>query len=431
MAANTDKSLQKQLIYSIFVRNHTREGTFKAIIPDLPRIRELGTDIIWLMPIHPIGKAARKGSLGSPYAIADYRKINPEYGTLEDFRELVDAIHQQGMKCLIDVVYNHTSPDSLLYQTHPEYFYHKPDGRPGNHVGEWTDIIDLDYQVKELWDYQIETLIYWAQFVDGFRCDVASFVPLEFWKAARQAVEQVHPHTIWLAETVHRSFGQLARRSGLYSGRDTEMYEAFDLEYDYDTREAFDGLLTGRTALNHYLDLLSFQESVYPENYNKLRFLENHDTERIASLIKDETVMENYLALLFFLKGTAMIYGGQEYGNSVRPDLFNKDSIDWTVEHDFTPLIRRLVQIRQEQFGCCDYFEAQADEKNQIAVCYRYNPSNQLVGIFSLQGKTAAAEVQLPDGIYTDLISGSDLEIRDHQLTSIGRPVIIKQHIKK
>ena len=145
MAKNTDKNDRNQIMYSIFVRNYTAEGTFEGVRRDLDRIRGLGTDIIWLMPIHPTGEKCRKGTLGSPYAIRDYRAVNPEFGTLEDFQRLVDDIHAHGMKCVIDVVYNHTSPDSWLAEHHPEWFYHKPDGSFGNRVGEWWDVIDLDY----------------------------------------------------------------------------------------------------------------------------------------------------------------------------------------------------------------------------------------------------------------------------------------------
>ena len=123
MPADTNPMLQKQIIYSIFVRNHTKEGTFLSVIPDLDRIRDLGVDVVWLMPIHPTGEKGRKGALGSPYANRDYRAVNPEYGTLDDFRQLVDAIHARGMRCIIDVVYNHTSPDSVLFEQHPEFFY--------------------------------------------------------------------------------------------------------------------------------------------------------------------------------------------------------------------------------------------------------------------------------------------------------------------
>ena len=179
MAQNTDRSLQTQVIYSVYLRAHSEEGTFLSLIPDLDRIRALGADILWLLPIHPIGEVGKKGSLGCPYANRDYRSVNPAYGTLEDFRRLVDEIHGRGMKCIIDVVYNHTSPDSVLYRTHPEFFYHGPDGKPGNKIGDWADVIDLDYSVPALWDYQIESLCFWAGIVDGFRCDVASLVPLD------------------------------------------------------------------------------------------------------------------------------------------------------------------------------------------------------------------------------------------------------------
>ena len=132
-------------MYQIFVRNYSREGTFKEVEKDLDRIRSLGTDIVYFLPIHPTGEVKRKGTLGSPYAVKDYRAINPEYGTIDDFRELVAAIHDRGMKCIIDIVYNHTSPDSVLASEHPDWFYHKEDGTFGNRVGDWTDIIDLDY----------------------------------------------------------------------------------------------------------------------------------------------------------------------------------------------------------------------------------------------------------------------------------------------
>ena len=148
MAFDTDKGHRNQVMYSVFVRNYSPEGTFEGVRKDLQRIRDLGVDIIWLMPIHPLGEKARKGSLGSPYAIKNYREVNPEFGTLEDFKALVDDIHALGMKCIIDVVYNHTSPDSWLSQNHPQWFYHKPDGSFSNRVGDLTDIIDLDYSNK-------------------------------------------------------------------------------------------------------------------------------------------------------------------------------------------------------------------------------------------------------------------------------------------
>ena len=217
MAVNTDLSLRRQVIYSVFVRGHTKEGTFRALEGDLDRLKALGADILWLMPIHPIGEEGRKGTMGSPYAIRDYRAVNPDMGTVDDLCHLVDAIHDRGMKCIIDVVYNHTSPDSWLAEHHPEWFFHKPDGSLGNRFGDWWDVADLDYSHKELWEYQIETLKYWARLVDGFRCDVAPLVPLEFWKRAREEVAAVRPGCFWLCESVERGFHVAARAQGFAS----------------------------------------------------------------------------------------------------------------------------------------------------------------------------------------------------------------------
>ena len=246
MAKNTTKTYRNQIMYSVFVRNHTPGGTFEGVRRDLKRIKALGTDIVWLLPIHPIGEKCRKGTLGSPYAIRDYRAVNPEYGTLEDFQRLVDDIHALDMKCIIDVVYNHTSPDSWLAEHHPEWFYHKPDGSFGNRVGDWWDVIDLDYASPGLWDYQIETLKYWAGMVDGFRCDVAPLVPLDFWLRARAEVEAVRPGCFWLAESVEPSMIRECRAEGISVLSDSECYQAFDVCYDYDIFNTFQDYLEGK-----------------------------------------------------------------------------------------------------------------------------------------------------------------------------------------
>ncbi len=424
MASNTDPKLQNQIIYSVFVRNHTPEGTFRAVIPDLPRIRALGTDIVWLMPIHPIGVKSRKGSLGSPYANMDYRTVNPEYGTLEDFQALVDAIHGQGMKVMIDVVYNHTSPDSVLWREHPEFFYKKPDGNPGNHVGDWTDIIDLDYTVPALWDYQIETLKYWAGMVDGFRCDVASFVPVDFWKRARAEVERVRPGCLWLAESVHRSFNAYCRRQGMYVSRDVDAYEAFDIEYEYDIREALDRYLKGEGTLSNYMDLLNFQEFAYPENYNKLRFLENHDQPRIASFVPEEGDLINYTAMLYFLKGTTLLYAGQEVASDHLPSLFDKDTVNWNTGRDLTGLMRLLGRLKKEHLSPADSFFGVADDKNHIAVLTRDDGKARKIGVFSLKSMAGVVRVDAPDGVYENRIDGTPVTVQRGKLQCVGKPVI-------
>ena len=424
MSLNTDPRLQNAVLYSVFVRNHTPEGTFRAVIPDLPRIRALGTDIVWLMPIHPIGTVRRKGQLGSPYAISDYRGINPEYGTLQDLHALINAIHEQGMRCIIDVVYNHTSPDSVLYREHPEYFYRKPDGQPGNRIADWSDIIDLDYSHKDLWDCQLETLQYWAGIVDGFRCDVASLVPVSFWEHARSEINAKKPDFIWLAESVHLSFHVAARRRGLQAAADTELFRAFDMEYDYDIREVFERYLDGRTMVSNWLDMLNFQDFAYPAGYNKLRFLENHDLPRFASLIRDEVSLMNFTAMLYFLKGAILLYAGQEKENCRRPDLFNRDPVNWSAGTDMSSFLASLNRIRKAHLHPDDLFFAEGNDASEIAVCQRDNLVTRKIGVFSLRGHSDDIAVNAPDGTYTNLIDQSPVCVRKGLLHSDGMPVI-------
>lgn len=427
MAKNTEISLRNKVIYSVYVRNHTNDGTFNAVAEDLDRIKSLGTDIIWFMPIHPIGVKNKKGSLGCPYANKDYRTTNPEYGTMDDFKSLVEKIHAKGMKCMIDVVYNHTSPDSNLSVEHPEFFYRKPDGNFGNKVGDWSDIIDLDYSNKELWQYQIDSLVMWAKIVDGFRCDVASFVPVEFWKQAREAVAKVNPDCIWLAESVHSSFNVFSRKSGIYTASDYELFDAFDMEYDYDIREVFDKYLKGETTLSNYMDMFNYQETIYPQNYDKMRCLENHDQPRICHYVKEKSDLENYTAFLYFLKGSTLIYAGQEFGCDETPSLFDKDVFPRNTGIDLSNLLAKLDTIKKTVLDDDDYFKADADDENDIAILERDNNKSKKVGIFSLKSKSADVKVDLPDGDYKNEISGETVAVSNGKVHCNGNAIIIRK----
>ena len=423
MAENTDARLQKQIIYSIYVRAHTEEGSFLSIIPDLDRIRALGTDWIWFMPIHPIGVKGKKGSLGCPYANRDYRATNPAYGSMEDFRQLCGAIHERGMKVMIDVVYNHTSPDAVLLAEHPEFYWRDKHGKTGNKIGDWADVIDLDYRCRGLWDYQIESLRTWASLVDGFRCDVASFVPSEFWKRARAAVAEVRPGCVWLGESVHLSFGNFARREGFLCARDTELYEAFDIEYQYDVWESFERFLAGEAPLHEWTEQLNFQEAVYPDNYNKLRFLENHDQPRIAARVKDERARESFTAMLFFLKGTTLLYAGQEFSCTHRPSLFEREVFPRT-GRDIGARLAHLAAIKKEALGEEDSFVARADDEHAVAVMERIGAGRHAVGVFPLRGEGASVKVEVPDGAYDELIGGGRVLVKNGQISCTGEPVI-------
>lgn len=425
MAFDTDKGLRNQVMYSVFVRNYSPEGTFEGVRKDLQRIRDLGVDIIWLMPIHPLGEKARKGSLGSPYAIKNYREINPEFGTLEDFKALVSDIHALGMKCIIDVVYNHTSPDSWLSDNHPEWFYHKPDGSFGNRVGDWTDIIDLDYANKELWDYQIDTLKMWAEIVDGFRCDVASLVPLEFWLRAREEVGKVRENCIWLSESIEHGFIRYIRSQGMTALSDSEIYQAFDIAYEYDVAGDFIDCLLGKISLADYAKVLNLQETIYPHNYVKLRFLENHDRPRAHQLIADEKALRVWTAFMYFQKGMPLIYNGQETGATHLPTLFDKDTIDFSVKVDLTPLMKKLYTICKDEIMTDSDYKVESPCDGVLTAMHTAK-CGKLLGVFPVKTTGALVNVQVPDGTYKDLITGRDVEVHFGMLSVSDEAVIIR-----
>ena len=425
MAVNTPKTCRNQIMYSVFVRNHTGEGTFEGVRRDLNRIKSLGTDVIWLMPIHPIGEQKRKGTLGSPYAIRDYRAVNPEFGTLDDFKRLMDDIHAHGMKCVIDVVYNHTSPDSVLAATHPEWFYHRADGSFGNRVGDWSDVIDLDYSDPALWDYQIETLKQWAAIVDGFRCDVAPLVPLAFWLKARAEVEPVRPGCLWLAESVEPGFIAWCRSQGMNALSDAELYQAFDLCYDYDIVDDWRAYLAGKAPLGRYAEAVSRQETAYPDNYVKLRFLENHDNPRAAFAIPDDRARRNWTAFLYFQKGMTLLYGGQEVSASHRPDLFERDPVDWNGGEDISPTLKRLAALKRDPILTDSTYTVKALRHDVIRAVHK-SAAGTLTGVFSMRGEAALVEVEAPDGSYTNLADGQTVEVYGGKLPCKGEPLVIK-----
>jgi glycosidase len=343
-------------IYQIFLRNFTHEGTFTAAVPRLAGIAAMGFSHICLTPVHPIGKAARKGNLGSPYAISDYRAIDPALGTIEDFKAFLDAAHSLGLKVMMDVVYNHTSPDSALAKEHPDWFLggaepmteavaaapgnaFNPRGRVARKCADWSDVIDLDYgSSPQLWMELMSILVLWREMgVDGFRCDVASLVPVDFWKQARQRVNQYDPGTrkdkyplLWLAESVHPKFLKQIRDSGFGAWSEPELHSVFDLSYDYDGWERMEEVWAGWRPARDYFEYLYIQETLYPRGARKLRFLENHDQPRSAARFTTPEALRAWTALSHFIPGRAFVYMGQELGIRHKPELFEKDPVDWS-----------------------------------------------------------------------------------------------------
>lgn len=430
MAYCTKTDLRNQVIYSIYVRNYSEEGTFLEVEKDLDRIKGLGVDIIWFLPIYPIGQEKRKGILGSPYAIADYRKVNPELGTMDDFKHLVEGIRTRGMRVMLDIVYNHTSPDSWLAKNHPEYFYKTPEGEMGNRVGDWGDIVDLDYGNKELWDYQIDTLKMWAGIVDGFRCDVAPLVSLAFWLKAREEVARVNPECIWLSESVEPEFIVDMRAKGMTNLSDSEIFQAFDMCYDYDIFKYFRQYLNWEGTLGRYVEAVNMQEYIYPANYVKMRYLENHDQDRAKEIIPKESALRNWTAFLYFQKGATLLYAGQENQNETRPDLFNKDVINLDGSRDISDMLRQLYQIKKLPVVAKSSYRLSADEGLGAAIGEHkeIQGKGRLLGIFSFEGKCGQVEAGIQDGTYTNMVNGKEIRIEDGKIDLKMCPVIIKEN---
>jgi len=363
-------------VYQIFLRNFTPEGSFRAAIPELGRIASMGFDWIYLTPVHPIGRAARKGALGSPYAISDYWRINPELGDIGDFRAFLAAAHSAGLKVMIDVVYNHTSPDSVLAEEHPEWFMIEgeapaaargeleipaPGTRLGRKCADWSDVVDFDYSSSPaLWMELISALIQWRdEGVDGFRCDVASLVPVDFWKQARQRVNQYDPGTrrdryplLWLAESVHPGFLKKLRERGLGAWSEPELHAVFDLSYDYDGWERLEEVWAGGRSAAHYLEYLYAQETLYPAAARKLRFLENHDQPRAAHRFPQRPRLEAWTVLAFFIPGVSLAYMGQEYALATRIGLFEKEPVDWSARDErFAAFFTRTLAACRDAKG--------------------------------------------------------------------------------
>jgi glycosidase len=361
-----------------------------------------------LLPIHPIGHVGRKGVDGCPYSISDYYGIAEELGTMNDFDRLVEEAHQKGLKVMLDIVFNHTSRDSKLTKEHPEWFYKNEDGGFANRIGDWSDVTDLTYEDPKQWTYLIDNLIFWAKKVDGFRCDVAPLVPLEFWQEAREAVEKVSEGHVWLTESVHPHFIQYIRSLGHDAHSDGEMYEVFDIGYDYDIDDFYEGYLKGEVSFSSYIEAVEKQDFMYPKNYIKLRAFENHDKSRLSAKVKDEYMFKNMLAMSFFFKGTPMLYNGVEVMSTKHLTLFDKDPIDWQEHEDITSFLKQLIALKKHPLNRDGHFKVHFKDGGAV-LSYELN-NQKMVGLFNVEG-TLLQNIPLEPGTYKNALTNQDITI--------------------
>ncbi len=322
-----------KVIYEVNLRQYTTAGTFKKFQEHLPRLKELGIGILWFMPLHQIGEVNRKGTLGSYYSVKDYYSIDSSYGTKEDFKNLVNEIHNQGMYVIVDWVANHTAWDNDLNKTNPEFYKKDSLGNFVPPVPDWQDVIALDYKNKNLWEYMSDAMTYWIKEfnIDGFRCDVAGMVPTEFWNYSRKKLDKIKPVFMlaeWETPDLH--------------------FEAFDMTYSWDVYHIMNDIYKGEKKAKAILKQLEKEKKQYPENAFRMRFLTNHDEnswngtefERLGEGV------EAFAVVSATIPGMFLLYSGQEIGLNKRLDFFEKDPIEWK-ESNLTDFYKKLISLKK------------------------------------------------------------------------------------
>lgn len=325
------------VIYEIFPRNYSQKGDFNSITADLDRLNNLGVTVLWLMPIHPIGREKAKGTIGSPYAVKDYYAINPDYGTKTDLQKLIAEAHRRKMKVIIDIVANHTAWDSVMMKNKSFYTQDKT-GNIIPPVPDWKDVADLNYDNAELRKYMIEMLKTWIRDydLDGFRCDVAGFVPTDFWESARAEVDKIKPNTIWLAE---------------WESPDL-LTKAFDLDYSWANHSAMMNVLQGNVPASEIRKVWEADKAKFPKNALLMRFSDNHDERRAIARFGEKGALAAQ-ALAFTLDGVPMFYNGMEAGDTTEsgaPALFEKLPIFWQFAErrpEFPRFYKEMIQLRK------------------------------------------------------------------------------------
>ncbi len=316
-AAGRPEWLKDAVLYEVNIRQYTPEGTFDAFAEHLPRLKKLGVDILWLMPVHPISEKNRKGTLGSYYSVRDYQGINPEFGTLDDFKRLVNRSHELGMKVIIDWVANHTGWDHKWISEHPDWYTQDSTGAIISPNPDWSDIADLNFAVQPMRREMIREMQYWLREtdIDGFRCDVAWGVPQDFWEEARTSLDSVKPVYMLAEDEDHPEF----------------LEKAFDSNYAWKLHHLMNDVAQGKKnagVIKACFDSLP----PYANGSFPMQFITNHDENSWAGTVQERmgAAADAFAVLSFTVPGIPLIYSGQEAGLNKRLAFFEKDTISWS-----------------------------------------------------------------------------------------------------
>ncbi|MFY8188510.1 MAG: alpha-amylase family glycosyl hydrolase [Flavobacterium sp.] len=412
-------------IYQINTRQFTQEGTLQAAEKELTRIKELGVNIIMLMPIHPIGVENRKGSLGSPYSIKDYYGVNPELGTMQDLKNFIKKAHELDMYVILDWVANHTSWDNELVAKHPDWYIKNEEGKfMPTAWFDWSDVIDLNFDSPEVRKYMTDALRYWVKEanVDGYRCDAAGLVPLDFWNNARKELEAIKP-VLMLAE---------------WEGRDFHA-EAFDMTYAWAWNDAVHKICMGKANVNALYAYYSWNEGFYPNNAVRMTFVSNHDKNSWEGTMWEQfgDGVEAAIVLSVVGEGLPLIYNGQEAGETKRLAFFEKDTIVWQ-DHYIGKLYKDLFGLMKKNTALwhADWGPRMVKVPNsvesEVLSFVRKNEKDKVFAVFnfSANNNVVSFKETLFQGEYVDFFTNENTNFTDATTLEL-KPWDYKVFIKK
>ncbi|WP_299247772.1 alpha-amylase family glycosyl hydrolase [uncultured Aquimarina sp.] len=411
----SEAMMENAVIYEANIRQYSEEGSFKAFTKDIPTLKSLGVKVLWVMPIYPISNTKSKGSLGSYYAISDYTKVNPEFGTIEDFRELVKTAHENGIYVVLDWVANHTGWDHVWLKEHPEFYTKDDKGEITHTVGtDWTDVADLNYDNKEMRAEMLKAMKYWVQEegIDGFRCDVAGMVPVDFWDNTVTELKKIKP-VFMLAE-----------------GWEPELMEnAFDMGYGWDTHHVMNHIAKGENTAAAWDKRMVQVDSMYANDDILMNFTSNHDENSWNGTVQERMgdSKEMFAALSYVAPGMPLIYSGQEYDMNKRLLFFEKDTII-KKKGVFFPLYEKLGKLKNENpalhggKNAASYSRIKTSVDDKVLVFKREKEGNKVVFVANMTKEpvkfTADYEGNFKDylsGEYIDGVKGTEYELNAWQ----------------
>ena len=377
-------------IYEVNIRQHTPEGTFAAFEQDISRLNDMGIEILWLMPIHPIGVENRKGGIGSHYSVKDYKAVNPDYGTMGDFKKMVNTAHSYGMRVIIDWVANHSAFDNVWVEDHMEYYLLDSLGKLQPPLGtDWWDVAQLDYENQEMREAMIDAMEFWLRDVgiDGYRCDVADFVPIDFWEACRQRLEKVNPEVFMLAEAENPKHHA----------------RAFDMSYSWELMHIMNEVAKGEKPLSSIDEYMMKEDTNFVESAYRMTFTTNHDENSWNGTVFDR-YGDGHLAfatLAFTINGMPLVYSGQEAGNAKALRFFEKDTVLWG-EYAYQDFYTKLLQVNREEealwngyFGG-DYQRLATTSDEQLFCFMRKKGDSEVITVVNLSNDPQTVSLQQP-----------------------------------